>query len=77
MSSRQIPVYTQKYINLPAVKVNISQIENQVYVSSYTWNILPGHPSFSTLIDVLTGKKQLIMMEFWCEEASPILNKNI
>ena len=56
MTSRQIPVYTPGNINLPSVRVNVGQIQNPVYVSSYTGNILPGCPTFSTPTDDSSGR---------------------
>lgn len=47
-----------------SVPVNISDIQEPVFVSVYTGQVLPGLPTFSTPTDDPTGRIDLFMEEF-------------
>lgn len=51
-----IPIFTPGNIGTPSQKISVPNIQNPVFVSAYTGNTLPGHPSFATSTDDPTGK---------------------
>ena len=53
-----IPVFTPGSIGVPSTRVDIGQIQNPVFVSVYTGQVLPGLPTFSTPTDDPTGRNR-------------------
>jgi hypothetical protein len=53
-----IPVYTTGSIGVPSTKVNVDKIENPIYVSAYTGNVLSSLPTFGTSIDMPCQKNK-------------------
>jgi hypothetical protein len=53
-----IPIFTPGMVGVPSTKVNVNSIKNPVFVSSYSGEILPGQPKFSTPTDDRTGKNK-------------------
>jgi len=52
-----IPIFTTGNVDVPSVKVDPKTLNDQpVFVSAYTGNILPGHPTFTTQTDDPSGK---------------------
>ena len=51
-----IPIFTPGNIGIPSIKINQNDLDNPVFVSAYTGNILPSLPTFKTLTDDPSGK---------------------